>query len=164
MLDRFRVFGVTSLRGACYFSFIGIVALVFSLATRYIGISWGPPLFVGTTIFAATFPVLFFFGSLKGIHNIIVEVKTSELYKLRTEYWNAHQAFNQRYVQRTNGDNERTVTMLSLKIEELGNAIKWIERIPDWPLDFGIIRLLGVSVIFPLATSFLGNYLIGMHP
>lgn len=166
MLHRLRVFGVTSLRGAVYFEILGGLALVYFVGTDYFRISWGPPVLWAVTIFAVVFPMLFFFGSLMGIHNVIVSVKEHHLNMLRTDYWRVHLALQRSFPNaRKVGDHKNFNLRLS-NLRELDSVIRWLERVPNWPFDLGILRLLAISVIFPIASSFLGNYVIGilMHP
>jgi len=161
-LDRFKIFGVTSLHGAIYFTAIGILALAYFLGTKYLRISWAPGVLeILITFFAALFPALFFFGSLLGIHRSIVEVKEAELQELRTEYWRRHQEF-QRLIAQPSEARESEIAINRTSMRELDNVARWVESIREWPFDLGILRTLLVSVVFPLVTYLLGNLLVGV--
>lgn len=162
MLGRLKVLGISSLHGAVYFVLIGVVALGHFLGTEYFRISWAPAVGLVETIFAALFPLLFFFGSLMGIHRVIVNVKETEVHRLRSEYWRRHLDFDRFLSEEKETSDEKSFARREARMRELDNVARWIERMPEWPFDLGILRLLAISVVFPIVTYFLGNYLVGI--
>lgn len=154
-LDRLKRFGVSSLHGAFYFTLIGMLALAYHLGETYFGIPWAPAMTLLTTIFGASFPLLFFFASLMGVHRIIVEVKETELHELRREYWRRH-------LELMRISHKSGYAMAAERMKELGDTASWVEHIREWPFDLGILRSLVLSVVFPILTYTMGVYLVAI--
>ena len=153
MLRRLKVLGVSSLHGAAYFALIGLLAIGYSLGEEYFHIAWMHGVTLLVTVFATLFPILFFFISLIGVHRIILEVKETELDRVRNEYWSRH-------LNSKNSEDEKRFALREARIRELDNVARWIEQMREWPFDLGILRELAVSGILPMITYILGDYVV----
>jgi hypothetical protein len=157
MLGKLHIFGITSLRGALFSALIGVAGLAYALESQFIagGSGWSRIL----TVIELIVTPLFFFGSLLGVHSIIIQAKDEELQKIRNEYWSRYIESNKFFSQKT--VEKSKISLSLLRMRELDYVSRSIEHIPEWPFDLGTLRTLIIFVIFPLVTYLLGNYIFG---